>query len=126
MKSARYELIMKAPTTITTLPRHPHRGYQRYREWIQERHPWLQIANKILIAIAGVVVIAVGIVLIPLPGPGWLIVFFGLSILGLEFPPIQRFTRWILDRLKPLWRAVQRRLPARFSRSRVVQPSEPR
>jgi len=117
---------MKDPARITTLPRHPHGGYQRYREWVQTKHPWLQVANKVLIAIAGVVVIAVGVILIPLPGPGWLIVFFGLSILGLEFPPIHRFTTWVIGKLKPIWWAILRRLPARFSRARVARPSEPR
>lgn len=41
--------------------------------------------KKIVTAIAGVIVILVGIVLIPYPGPGWLVVFAGLAILSTEF-----------------------------------------
>lgn len=85
----------------------PLSGYHRYRSWVETKHPSVRIANKVLVTIAGVVVIAVGLVLIPLPGPGWLIVFFGLSILGLEFPPIQRFTSWIVAKLKSVWAAVK-------------------
>jgi uncharacterized protein (TIGR02611 family) len=38
------------------------------------------------VAIIGVTVILIGIPLIPLVGPGWLIVFTGLAILASEFP----------------------------------------
>lgn len=42
-------------------------------------------SKRILIAVVGAVVVLAGIVLIPYPGPGWLIVFAGLAILGTEF-----------------------------------------
>lgn len=35
--------------------------------------------------VVGTLVLATGIVTIPYPGPGWLIVFAGLAILGSEF-----------------------------------------
>lgn len=55
-----------------------------------------------LIAIAGGSVLLVGIIAIPYPGPGWLIVFAGLAILAQEFTWAHRFliysrlqyTRW--------------------------------
>ncbi len=34
----------------------------------------------------GVGVIVVGVVLLPLPGPGWLIIFGGFGILATEYP----------------------------------------
>jgi len=115
---------MRNTAKITDLPRrHHHAGYQRYRDWVQTKHPSLQVANKVLITLAGVLVIIVGLILVPLPGPGWLIVFFGLSILGLEFPPIQRFTSWIGAKAKGLWRNFRKRYP---SRVRVAERSEPR
>ena len=40
---------------------------------------------RIAVTVAGLVVIAVGLVLIPLPGPGWLIVFMGLGIWATEY-----------------------------------------
>ncbi|MFQ5554562.1 MAG: PGPGW domain-containing protein [Acidimicrobiia bacterium] len=48
------------------------------------------MARKALVGIAGVVVIAIGIVFVPLPGPGWLIIFGGLAILSTEFPAARR------------------------------------
>lgn len=41
--------------------------------------------KKVLIAIIGSVVLLVGLIAIPYPGPGWLIVFAGLAILATEF-----------------------------------------
>jgi uncharacterized protein (TIGR02611 family) len=45
----------------------------------------VKILRKIIVAFIGVPIIVLGIILIPLPGPGILIVFLGLFILSLEF-----------------------------------------
>ncbi len=58
------------------------------------------------------VVVAVGIALVPYPGPGWLIVFFGLAILATEFEWAHRLLKWAKARYEafeawfkrsPLW-----------------------
>lgn len=41
--------------------------------------------KKVLIGIAGGLVVVIGLILVPYPGPGWLIVFAGLAILATEF-----------------------------------------
>lgn len=41
--------------------------------------------KKVLIGVVGSIVVLIGIVAIPYPGPGWLIVFSGLAILATEF-----------------------------------------
>lgn len=41
--------------------------------------------KKILVGILGGLVVLIGLVLVPYPGPGWLIVFGGLAILATEF-----------------------------------------
>jgi len=41
--------------------------------------------KKVTVAIIGGLVVLVGLVLVPYPGPGWLIVFAGLAILSTEF-----------------------------------------
>jgi len=48
-------------------------------------HPSGSVAFRTAIAVLGALVVALGLVLVPLPGPGWLIVFFGLSIWAVEF-----------------------------------------
>lgn len=47
-------------------------------------------ARKASVAVAGGTTVLVGIVLLPLPGPGTLVILGGLSILGREFPRAQR------------------------------------
>lgn len=42
--------------------------------------------QKFATGLAGGVVLVVGVIAIPYPGPGWLIVFAGLAILAREFP----------------------------------------
>lgn len=44
-----------------------------------------RLGVKIAVIALGAVVIIIGIILLPLPGPGWLIIFAGLAIWSLEF-----------------------------------------
>jgi uncharacterized protein (TIGR02611 family) len=68
--------------------------------------PTGRLALKITIGVLGGLVIALGIVLIPFPGPGWAIVILGLAIWAVEFAwarnlleftkrHVQSWTRWI-------------------------------
>ena len=41
--------------------------------------------RKTLIGLQGWAVVLLGVVMIPYPGPGWIVVFIGLSILATEF-----------------------------------------
>lgn len=41
--------------------------------------------RKVLIGFVGWAVLLLGVVMIPYPGPGWVVVFIGLSILATEF-----------------------------------------
>jgi len=43
-----------------------------------------------MIGLIGGIVVILGIIMIPYPGPGWLVVFAGLSILATEFTWAQR------------------------------------
>ncbi len=47
-------------------------------------------ARKVAIAIIGGIVVVAGLIMIPYPGPGWLVVFAGLGILSTEFDWAQR------------------------------------
>jgi uncharacterized protein (TIGR02611 family) len=70
--------------------------------------PRLRVAYKVLVALVGLLVVALGLVLVPLPGPGWLIVFVGVAVLGTEFPAAHRVTqavRRLGRRLHLRWRA---------------------
>lgn len=75
------------------------------RRWraIIARKPWLQVVYKTLVTIIGAVVIVVGLILVPLPGPGWLIVFIGLTVLGSEYHWARRLTSWLRMQLARFW-----------------------
>lgn len=66
-------------------------------------HPRLRTAYKVVIGVIGMAIVIIGIIDIPLPGPGWLIVFLGLAILGTEFPLAHRFNMWVQRKLHEFW-----------------------
>ncbi|MFD0784180.1 TIGR02611 family protein [Micromonospora azadirachtae] len=69
-------------------------------------NPTGRITLKIFITIAGAIVVTVGVALIPLPGPGWLLVIAGLGIWAVEYHwarrllgftrrHVQSWTQWV-------------------------------
>lgn len=56
--------------------------------------------RKVGVSVAGVTLILIGIPMIPLIGPGWLVVFTGLAVLGSEFPWAERLRDKILTRFR--------------------------
>lgn len=53
-------------------------------------------SKRLVIAVIGTLVFIVGLIMIPYPGPGILVVFAGLAILATEF----EFAQGILDKLR--------------------------
>lgn len=62
-----------------------------------------RLISKVTSAVVGGAVIIVGIVLIPFPGPGWAIVFFGLAILAVEFVWARRLLKLARSVLSRWW-----------------------
>ncbi|WP_297371432.1 TIGR02611 family protein [Cryobacterium sp.] len=94
-------------------------GLTRSRSWIH-RHPRIRAPYRVLVAAAGLTIIVVGLILVPLPGPGWLIVFLGVAVLGTEFPAAHRLTQLVrrqAGRVRQWWRARQDRLGTRAGTS---------
>jgi uncharacterized protein (TIGR02611 family) len=67
---------------------------------------------RLCVGIVGGLIVAVGLVTIPLPGPGWLTVIAGLFVLATEFlwaerlleftrRHVRRWTDWVTD--QPVW-----------------------
>jgi uncharacterized protein (TIGR02611 family) len=76
-------------------------------------NPTGRLALKVGIGIFGGLVVALGIVLIPFPGPGWAIVILGLAIWAVEFVwarhllqftkrHVQSWTHWVLKQSLPV------------------------
>jgi uncharacterized protein (TIGR02611 family) len=81
----------------------PRFGFRR----LVARNKGLEVAYRVIVAIIGFAIIITGLALIPLPGPGWLIVFGGLAVLSTEFAwaerllhfarsKVQGWTEWVL------------------------------
>src|SRR5262245_42301802 len=62
-----------------------------------------RLTLQVIVGVVGALVIVIGVVLIPFPGPGWLIVLAGLAILDLEFVWAQRLFDFTRGKLESWW-----------------------
>src|SRR3954462_9021645 len=68
------------------------------RERIRSRR-LTRIVYRFVVGLLGVALTLGGLLLVPLPGPGWLIVFAGLALLATEFEPARRLLAFARGRL---------------------------
>ncbi|WP_203704743.1 TIGR02611 family protein [Asanoa iriomotensis] len=71
--------------TGASTPTRTHRGRIGETLDLIRANPTGRMILRVSVAIAGLAVVALGILLIPLPGPGWFIVIGGLAIWAVEF-----------------------------------------
>ena len=69
------------------------------RESIRHR-PGAYRIYRIVVGIVGGAIVIGGLGLIPLPGPGWVIVFIGLALLATEFEWAARLEKFARDHVK--------------------------
>jgi uncharacterized protein (TIGR02611 family) len=86
----------------------------------RERHVQHSMAYRVLFVIAAFAVLLGGIALIPLPGPGWAIVFVGLGMLALEFKWAENLMEKVLDRLDGVLEVAENASPAQKAFSAVA------
>lgn len=72
------------------------------------RHRTLDLSYRVVVGVVGVAIVAGGLALIPLPGPGWLIVFAGLAVLATEFAWAGRLLDFARDKVRGWTRWVGR------------------
>ncbi|MFJ8491711.1 TIGR02611 family protein [Streptomyces sp. NPDC094038] len=65
----------------------------RAPEFVRARR-MLHLSWQVGVFAIGLAVVAVGIVLLPLPGPGWVVIFAGMAIWATEFVWAQLVLRW--------------------------------
>ncbi|MGH3083454.1 MAG: TIGR02611 family protein [Gaiellaceae bacterium] len=78
------------------------RPRRRFVEMVRERRERHRQRSRIVraaVALAGFVVVLAGLAMIPLPGPGLLIVAAGLAILALEFVWAERWLERTIERV---------------------------
>jgi len=82
-------------------------GLHERRARHKERHHLIRVAA----AIGGLLIVLLGIVMIPLPGPGLLVVVVGLAVLALEFAWAEHLLEKTVDRLGEAGKRVKRASP---------------
>jgi uncharacterized protein (TIGR02611 family) len=78
----------------------------------RERHLQRSKAYRVAFMIVAFLVILGGLALVPLPGPGWAIVFVGLGMLALEFKWAENLMEKVLNRLEAAQEAAMAASPA--------------
>jgi uncharacterized protein (TIGR02611 family) len=66
----------------------------------REHHVKRSMPYRVAFIVVAFAILIGGVALIPLPGPGWAIVFLGLGMLALEFKWAENLMEKILDRLE--------------------------
>ncbi|WP_055557586.1 TIGR02611 family protein [Streptomyces sp. NBRC 110028] len=59
-----------------------------------KRSRTLHLSWQVGVFVVGLAVVAGGIIMLPLPGPGWLVIFGGMAIWATEFVWAQLVLRW--------------------------------
>lgn len=69
-----------------------HRFHGQVDHHLNSSRGWIL---RPLVFVLGLAVVLLGIALLVLPGPGWVLIFAGLAILALVFPPAERLLDWL-------------------------------
>jgi uncharacterized protein (TIGR02611 family) len=71
----------------------------RWRRRIRSNRHW-HLIYRIVVGVTGLLIVVVGLIMVPFPGPGWLVVFVGLGLWASEFEwarQLLRRARGVLD-----------------------------
>ncbi|MGW1158275.1 TIGR02611 family protein [Streptomyces sp. NPDC002519] len=88
----------------------------RAPEFIRERRA-LHLSWQVGVFVAGLAVVGAGVIMLPLSGPGWLVIFAGLALWATEFVWAQLVLRWTKRKVTE---AAQRALDPRVRRRNVA------
>ncbi|CAM5336131.1 MULTISPECIES: TIGR02611 family protein [Streptomyces] len=88
----------------------------RAPEFIKASRP-LHLSWQVGVFVVGLAVVAAGIVMLPLPGPGWLVIFGGMAIWATEFVWAQLVLRWTKRKVTE---AAQKALDPRVRRRNII------
>ncbi|GAA4927389.1 TIGR02611 family protein [Streptomyces coeruleoprunus] len=88
----------------------------RAPEFIKARRP-LHLSWQVGVFLAGLAVVALGVVMLPLPGPGWLVIFAGMALWATEFVWAQLVLRWTKRKVTE---AAHRALDPKVRRRNII------
>ncbi|HUC19961.1 MAG TPA: PGPGW domain-containing protein [Candidatus Polarisedimenticolaceae bacterium] len=61
-----------------------------------------KVVRQIIVLLIGIPVIIIGIILLPLPGPGWLVILAGLYIISREVAWAQKYFKYVQTKLRQI------------------------
>jgi len=91
----------------------------RAPEFIRSRRV-LHLSWQVLVFVIGLAVVVAGIIMLPLPGPGWVVIFGGMAIWATEFVWAQLVLRWTKRKVTE---AAQRALDPKVRRRNIILTS---
>ncbi|WP_406292344.1 TIGR02611 family protein [Streptomyces sp. NBC_00624] len=77
----------------------------------------LHVSWQVGVFVVGLAVVVAGIVMLPLPGPGWLVIFGGMAIWATEFVWAQLVLRWTRRKVTE---AAQKALDPKVRRRNII------
>ncbi|MEU6538726.1 TIGR02611 family protein [Streptomyces sp. NPDC047000] len=80
----------------------------------------LHLSWQVGVFVVGLAVVGLGVVLLPLPGPGWVVIFAGIGIWATEFVWAQLVLRWTKRKVTE---AAQKALDPRVRRRNLILTS---
>ena len=90
--------VAAPPQGSVDLPRLPT-PRPGFRDRYLRRTRTTDLIYRTVVGIVGGLVIVLGVILLPLPGPGWLVIFAGLAILASEFTWAERLLDYARDKV---------------------------
>ena len=88
----------------------------RAPEFIKARRV-LHVSWQVGVFVIGLAVVVAGIIMLPLPGPGWVVIFGGMAIWATEFVWAQLVLRWTKRKVTE---AAQRALDPKVCRRNII------
>ncbi|MDX3132471.1 TIGR02611 family protein [Streptomyces europaeiscabiei] len=88
----------------------------RAPEFVKARR-MLHVSWQVAVFVIGLAVVVAGVIMLPLPGPGWLVIFGGMAIWATEFVWAQLVLRWTKRKVSE---ATQRALDPRVRRRNII------
>ncbi|MFJ9541536.1 TIGR02611 family protein [Streptomyces sp. NPDC101225] len=82
-----------------------------------KRRRALHLSWQVGVFVIGLAVVAAGVVMLPLPGPGWVVIFAGMAIWATEFVWAQLVLRWTKRKVTE---AAQRALDPKVRRRNLT------
>ncbi|MEK8173238.1 TIGR02611 family protein [Streptomyces sp. M19] len=82
-----------------------------------QRSRTLHLSWQVGVFVVGLAVVIAGIIMLPLPGPGWLVIFAGMAIWATEFVWAQLVLRWTKRKVTE---AAQRALDPKVRKRNII------